>query len=121
VILVDTSVWIDHLDRGESVLSERLDRQQVLMHPFVVGEIAMGSLRHRDEVLEMLQGLPQAVPANEDEVLHFIARWALYGIGIGYIDAHLLASTQLTADALLWTKDTRLLATADRLSLAFEP
>jgi predicted nucleic acid-binding protein len=118
LILVDTSVWIDHLHRGDPVLIDLLNRGQVLGHPFVLGEIATGSLRQRDVVLGALRSLPRAVMAHDPEVLAFIERETLYGSGLGYIDIHLLASTRLTAEALLWTHDKRLLAVAARLLIA---
>lgn len=83
------------------------------MHPFVVGEIACGSLRDRESILELLQDLPSAVVAGPDEVLKFIERYVLHGKGIGYVDVHLLASVALTPGARLWTRDTKLRRTAD--------
>jgi predicted nucleic acid-binding protein len=108
LILVDTSVWVDHLRRGDPGLVGLLERSAVLMHPFVVGEIACGSLRDRKTILELLQDLPAAVVATDSEVIHFIERHALHGKGVGYVDAHLLASVALTAGARLWTRDQRL-------------
>lgn len=108
MILVDTSVWVDHLRRGDPGLVDLLERSAVVMHPFVVGEIACGSLRNRKTILELLQDLPAAVVATYSEVIHFIDRHALHGKGIGYIDAHLLASVALTVGAKLWTRDQRL-------------
>ena len=121
MILVDTSVWVDHLRAGDKALASLLDSALVLVHPFVIGEMALGHLRQSDLVLGALQDLPQATVATDQEVLAFIRRHALPGLGIGYVDAHLLASTRLTADALLWTRDKRLLAVAERLGLAATP
>jgi len=121
VILADSSVWIDHLRGGDAVLIDRLDRGQILAHPFVIGELALGNLRRRALILESLRGLPQAIVASDDEVLGFIEAQALFGWGIGYVDAHLLAAVRLTAGALLWTRDKRLLAAAKRLDVAIEP
>jgi hypothetical protein len=118
VILVDTSVWIDHLRSGDAILAGLLDAGQVLSHPFIIGELALGNLRQRQRVLADLLELPQAFAAGDDEVLHFIHRAGLFGIGIGYLDAHLLAATRLTQGAALWTRDKRLSAAAERLSLA---
>jgi predicted nucleic acid-binding protein len=92
LILVDTSVWVDHLRRGNAELALTLERGTVVMHPFVVGELACGILSDRAAVLELLQDLPMAVTADSDEVLRFIERHGLYGKGIGYVDVHLLAS-----------------------------
>ena len=120
-MVVDTSVWVDHLRRGDSQLAGALERGHVLMHPFVVGELACGSLIERATVLDLLQQLPAAVVADGDEVLGFIEQHALYSKGIGYIDVHLLAATALTPGARLWTRDKRLLGAAQALGLADEP
>jgi len=118
MILVDSSVWIDHFRRNDPILSRLLDAREVLTHPFVIGELALGSLRQRDSILGAFRGLPRAVVASDDEVHAFIDRQALQGCGIGYVDAHLLAGTLLTADAQLWTRDKRLRQVASRLGLA---
>src|ERR1700750_3241797 len=99
MILVDSSVWIDHFRRGDPTLSQHLDQRKILSHPFVIGELALGSLRQRDLILDALRGLPQALVARDEEVHIFIDEHKLFGIGIGYIDAHLLAGTLLTAGA----------------------
>jgi len=119
LILVDTSVWVDHLRRGDAQLAGLLDRGVVIAHPLVVGEIACGSLEDRPAILELLQDLPSAVVAESDEVLAFIERYALHGKGIGYIDVHLLASVALTGGARLWTRDKRLGAAAVDLECAW--
>jgi predicted nucleic acid-binding protein len=118
VILVDTSVWIDHLRRPDDMLTDLLEQEQVLMHPFVIGELALGSLRRRSVVLESLQDLRQAMVAQDHEVMRLIDRRSLFGLGIGYVDVHLLAAVQLTPNASLWTRDKRLAAVAEQLSLA---
>lgn len=89
----------------------------MLIHPFVPGEIALGSLSQRPLVLEALSQLPQAVIAHDDEVLDFVERQALHGCGVGFLDAHLLASVRLTPGASLWTRDKRLQTAAQRLGL----
>ncbi len=114
MILVDTSVWIDHFRRGNPALVAALESEDVLTHPFVIGEIACGELKKRAEVLELLAALPAAVVATDGETLHFIERRRLMGKGIGYIDAHLLASVALTEDARLWSLDKRLASLAER-------
>jgi predicted nucleic acid-binding protein len=119
LILVDTSVWVDHLRVGDAQLADLLERAQVLMHPFVVGEIACGSLGDRGLVLELLQDLPAASVAESDEVLGFIERHELHCKGIGCIDVHLLASVALTENTRLWTRDKRLLMAAEALGCAF--
>lgn len=121
MILVDTSVWIDHLRKGEPALIAALETGQVLMHPFVVGELACGSLDNRTELLSLLRDLPQAPVATDAEALGFIERHALMGRGIGYLDVHLLASVALAGRARLWTRDKRLAIVADSLKLTFQP
>jgi len=117
MILVDTSVWIDHLRVGDEGLVKLLDSAQVLCHPFVVGELACGNLRNRDEALTLLGELPSVAVATDAEVLYFIGQHGLMGRGIGYIDAHLLAAVSLAAPARLWTRDKRLGAVATELGL----
>lgn len=119
MILVDTSVWVDHLQKGDAQLADLLERGGVVVHPFVVGELACGSLADRATVLELLQDMPAAVVAESDEVLGFIERHRLHGKGIGYVDVHLLASTALTRGAALWTRDLRLRAAAEALGCAY--
>jgi len=118
VILVDTSVWIEHLRSASAILTELLGDGQVLVHPFVLGELALGSLRQRDVLLSDLRDLPQAIVASDGEVLSLIDRRTLFGRGIGYVDAHLLAAARLTAGSKLWTHDRRLQAVAAQLDLA---
>jgi predicted nucleic acid-binding protein len=119
VILVDTSVWIDHLRSGEPSLAAALEGGRVMMHPFVLGELACGNLANRSEVLVLLGNLPAAPTVTDPEALDFIERRALMGRGIGYIGVHLLASIALSGDARLWTRDGRLAAAATELELAF--
>jgi predicted nucleic acid-binding protein len=114
-MLVDTSVWVDHLRRGDPGLVDLLERSIVIVHPFVVGEIAGGSLNDRLALLELFQDLPAAVVAEGDEVLRFIERHVLHGKGIGYVEVHLLASVALTEGATLWTRDNELRLVAEML------
>lgn len=118
MILVDTSIWIDHLRSSNERLTCLLERGFVLGHAWVIGEIAVGHLRRRREVLDLLLSLPRAVLASDDEVLALIERNTLHGTGVGYVDAQLLASTRLTPGALLWTQETRLASIARRLRIA---
>lgn len=120
MILADTSVWIDHLRSGDEKLASLLHDGLVLIHPFVVGELACGNLRDRESVLGLLQALPQATVATDTEVLFFIERLALMGRGIGYIDAHLLASASLSRTARLWTRDARLGKVAAEMGQGYE-
>lgn len=121
MILVDTSIWVDHLRAGLHSLAELLDHAVVLGHPWVIGELALGHLANRQEVLELLGNLPQAEIATKAEVAALIEGHQLYGLGIGYVDVQLLAATALTPDARLWTDDKRLAAAALRLDLFTEP
>jgi predicted nucleic acid-binding protein len=118
VILADASIWVDHLRASDKALVALLEAGMVLAHPFVIGELALGNLRQREIVLTALADLPHASVATDAEVLHFIERHALFGRGIGYIDAHLLAAAQLTAGTELWTNDKRLHGVAVQLGLA---
>jgi predicted nucleic acid-binding protein len=120
LILVDTSVWVDHLRRGDPGLVDLLERSIVMMHPFVLGENACGSLHDRTSVLGLLQDLPAAARAEDDEVLQFIDRHDLHGMGIGYVDVHLLASVALTEAAKIWTRDKKLRSVAQTLGRAFQ-
>ena len=121
MILVDTSIWIDHLRADNSALKRLLDAGDVLTHPFVIGELALGRIRQRDIILTALLDLPRAELATDAEVLGFVDREALFGRGIGYVDAHLLASVRLTAGARLWTRDARFRDVAEALGMAIAP
>jgi predicted nucleic acid-binding protein len=118
MVLVDTSIWIDHFRRGDARLAQLLDRGEVAMHPFVVGELLLGSALGSDNLIGDLNTLPSTSVASSDEVLKFITNRKLPGSGIGYVDAHLLAAAALTPETLIWTRDKRLLAAAQSLSLA---
>lgn len=120
MILVDTSVWADHFRAGDATLAELLHRQLVLLHPFVVGELALGHLRPRAPILRNLRAAPQAAMMSNDDVLGLIEAEELVGVGIGYIDVHLLASVKASRGCRLWTRDRRLRAVAERLDLSFE-
>jgi len=117
VILIDTSVWVEHLRRGLPRLATLLQDGEVLIHPWVIGELACGNLSNRRQVLELLQGLPAATVASAAEVLLQIERDQLMGRGIGYVDAHLLASARLS-HGRLWTDERRLAAVAEGQGLA---
>ena len=120
MVLVDPSVWIDHLRGNDLLLVSLLLQNSVLSHPFVRGELALGNLRQRDTILAALDNLPQAPPVFVNEINYFIETHSLYGLGIGLIDAHLLASTQLIGNVRIWTRDKRLLGVTRRLNLAFD-
>lgn len=121
MILVDTSVWIDHLRQADAVLARLLAEGRVLAHPFVVGELACGNLANRREILGLLAALPAAPVASDRETLTFIERQRLMGRGIGYVDVHLLAAAALTGDACLLTRDRRLATVAAELKLHWQP
>ena len=120
MILVDTSVWVDHLRRGDAALAALLEASEVAAHPFVIGELACGSLRPRSGVVQLLGELPSATAASHDEVMQFITARRLFGRGIGYVDAHLLASAAIDG-LLLWTRDKALGVASGRLGLRFNP
>lgn len=117
MILADTSIWIEHFRRGSAELRAALERDNVAIHPFVIGEIACGTLRNREEILDLLATLPAAPVATDDEALAFIEQRKLMGRGVGYIDVHLLASVTLSTGLRLWTADKRLQAIAAELRL----
>jgi predicted nucleic acid-binding protein len=119
MILVDASVWIDHLRRSESELMVSLEGTMVLGHPLVIGELVCGNLNERTTILDLLRRLPSAVEATHEEALMFIERHELMGRGIGYIDALLLASAALSGDTLLWTRDRRLRGVAQSVDLLY--
>lgn len=118
MILVDTSIWIDHFRYTEPQLMQLLDLGDVVMHPFVLGELALGHVSGIGGMIDDLSRLAQATVASTNEVLKFIMDRKLSGLGIGYVDAHLLASATLTPETLIWTRDKRLLAAARSLSLS---
>lgn len=119
MIIVDTMIWADLFGRGEPALVTLMARREALLHPFVRGELALGNLRHRADTLADLDDLPRSPVADHREVIGLIESAGLFGTGIGYVDAHLLAATMLFPGAILWTRDKRLLATATRLGIAF--
>ncbi len=99
--LVDTSVWVDHFRKDNQTLKKLLNDGGVLIHPFVIGELACGNLKNRSEILRLLDELPKAVVAENDEVLQFVERNYLFGLGIGWIDVHLIASAMLSHSSML--------------------
>ncbi|RWX75983.1 type II toxin-antitoxin system VapC family toxin [Neorhizobium lilium] len=121
MILLDTSIWIDHLRKREEHVEFLLKRKQILVHPFVIGEIALGPMQRYDLVLRSLSELPQVVTASDSEVLAMIREHSLMGSGIGYVDAHLLASASLLESTRLYTRDKRLVRVAVALALSYQP
>jgi predicted nucleic acid-binding protein len=118
LILADTSVWVDHLRRGDPDLVRLLEKGRILTHPFVIGELACGNLARRSEFLENLTILPAAIEATHEEVMTLLAGHKLWGQGVGWADAHLLASTRLT-EARIYTRDGALRRAAEKLGVAY--
>jgi predicted nucleic acid-binding protein len=119
MIVVDSTIWIDHQHRGIDQLGELMALKAALMHPFVLGEIALGNLRDHSGFIAFARDLPQPPLAEIQEVLNLIVNARLHGSGIGYVDAHLIASTMLIPGGVLWTSDKRLSAVAERLNIKF--
>ncbi|MFN9928570.1 MAG: type II toxin-antitoxin system VapC family toxin [Phenylobacterium sp.] len=120
MILADTSVWIDHLRNGRDDLAARLSAGGVLGHPYVRGELAAGQIRDRAVTLRLLAELPPAEVAESEEVFRLIEVERLFGLGLSWVDLHLLAATRLTRDARLHTLDRRLQAAVDRLGIGMD-
>ena len=118
MVLVDTSVWIEHLREGNAGLEALLNEGRVICHPFIIGELACGNIRNRSEILSLLQTLPMARCAEHEEVMKFIGDHRLMGKGLGYVDMHLLASALLTM-VPLWTFDMRLSEVSSTLKLQY--
>ena len=119
MILVDTSIWIDHLRQPEPDLIALLDDEQVATHPMIIGELALGSIRNRIEVIGLLRDLPAVVSSTHAECLRFVEARRLYGRSLSLVDAHLLASATLTPHSSIWTRDRNLAAAASEMSLAW--
>lgn len=119
MILIDTSVWADHLRKENPSLVQMLEEARVVMHPFIIGELACGNLPERGATIRFLAEIPAVPVATHAETMAFLASHALWGRGVGYIDMHLLASVLLTSDAALWTRDRRLAAVAQELDIAW--
>lgn len=119
MILVDTSVWVDHLRRGDDTLIQLLSQGQVYIHPMIIGELACGHLQNRKQLIDLWQNLPCSVEASHHEAMLFVESHRLMGRGIGFVDVHLLTSTRLTANTQLWTRDNRLASVAQFLGVEF--
>ncbi len=119
MVIVDTSIWVDHLREGNLHLEKLLLNGEVVCHPFIIGELACGNIKNRSELLSLIQTLPMAPTVTLDELLYFIERNKLMGIGIGFVDAHLLASAMLSVRSL-WTSDKRLKSVAIELKVAYK-
>jgi len=119
MVIVDTSIWVTHLRKGSRKLEKLLMDGEVMCHPFIIGELACGNLKNRNELISLLQSLPMAPTIEFDEFLFFIDRNDLMGKGVGFVDVHLLASAQLIG-VQLWTADKRLKSAADQFELAYK-
>ena len=119
MVLVDTSVWVDHFRQGDHRLGQLLQQGLVSIHPMVIGELACGHMHNRSQVLELLRNLPSSATASEEEALYFLEKHSLMGKGVGWVDMHLLAGCTLTPNCQLWTRDKRLHGIALALRLAF--
>ena len=120
MILADTSIWIDYLRQGEPSLVEQLNQQQILMHGMVLGELAIGKFKNRQLLLDRWQALPFIPSATDSQVLQFLETHQLMGLGVGWIDLHLLTATALTDGVKFWTRDKRLRMIAETLNLAVQ-
>jgi predicted nucleic acid-binding protein len=118
MILVDSSVWVDHFRSGDAFLLAQLNAQNVVIHPFVLGEISLGHMSRYEQIMEMLSDLPSLLIADDAEVRHMIRRHRLFGSGIGYVDAHLLGSVLLSKGHTFWTRDKKLHRIADSFGVA---
>jgi predicted nucleic acid-binding protein len=119
MVLVDTSVWVAHLRRGEVELSALLEEGKVACHPYIIGELACGNLANRKEILGLLQSLPQSPAVSHEEVLRFLELRGLVGIGLGCVDVHLLASACLSFIPI-WTLDAKLREAAKKIGISFD-
>lgn len=121
MILIDTCVWVDHFRRADPNVSTLVTEGIAQQHPFVTGELAVGTLRFRDRTLLFLRNLPQAHVVEETQIYDVVDDLDLAGIGVGFVDVHLLATLITMPDLLLWTRDRRLRVQAERLGVAYEP
>ena len=119
MVLIDTSIWVSHFKDGSQQLEALLIKGKVVCHPFIIGELACGNLKNRKEILSLLEALPTATTADHKEVLYFIEQHQLMGIGLGYIDVHLLASARLSR-IRFWTKDKKLMEAAVKLNASYK-
>ena len=119
MVLVDTSVWVDYLRTGDDTLARLLTQGEVCMHPMIIGELACGHLQNREQLIGLWQNLPSVVEANHDEALFLLNTHQLMGKGIGWVDLHLLATTLLSTNVTLWTRDKRLAQIAKTLGVGF--
>ncbi|MCZ6672813.1 MAG: PIN domain-containing protein [Verrucomicrobia bacterium] len=118
MILVDTSVWVNYLHSGSSRLEELLLEVEVVSHPFIIGELASGGIKNRKEFISLIQALPVTPVITDEEFMHFLESNKLFGIGVGFVDIHLLGSARM-AQVLLWTEDKNLLKIAKDMRVSY--
>ena len=118
MVLVDTSIWVHHLRKGDRRLESLLLNNEVACHPFIIGELACGNIRNRSEILSLLKTLPSTTNVDMNEYLFFVEHNRLFGAGMGFVDVHLLASAKLS-DVPLWTIDKRLKEAALHLKVSY--
>jgi predicted nucleic acid-binding protein len=121
LVIADSSIWMDHINKGDSELVALMKQRRVRLHPMIIAEIALGSIKQRAIMLEELNAFPQVDSATHSEVMAMIEWMELFGKGVGYVDAHLLAATRQLRSGTLWTRDKKLKAQAMRLSIAHQP
>lgn len=121
MILIDTAIWIDHLHHSEPEVARLLDQDMVMCHPMVIGELALGSIKNRDEILALLRSQQRLRTIGSDEFLEFVHSHRLMSRGLSYVDVHLLGSTLITPGVRFWTRDRRLKKVAEELGAAWEP
>ena len=119
-VIADSCIWIDHIHKADPDLTIQLKRRRIVLHPMIIGEVALGSIADREAVIEELEALPQAKPASHAEVMAMIEWLGLFNCGIGYVDAHLLAAVRQLPNGRIWTRDKKLLVQAERLGVAFD-
>jgi predicted nucleic acid-binding protein len=121
LVIADSSIWMDHINKGDSGLVALMKQRRVRLHPMIIAEIALGSIKQRAIMLEELHAFPQVDSASHSEVMAMIEWMKLFGKGVGYVDAHLLAATRQLRSGTLWTRDNKLKAQAMRLNIAYQP
>lgn len=121
LVIADSSIWMDHINQGDSELVNLMKQRRVRLHPMIIAEIALGSIKQRAVMLEELNAFPQVDQSSHSEVMAMIEWMRLLGTGVGYVDAHLLAATRQLRIGALWTRDKKLRAQAERLGLAYTP
>ena len=121
MILIDTSVWIDHFRTGSSALAYLIAEDRVVQHPFVTGELAVGNPNARQRTILLLRSLPRIEPVNEQQFHDFMDNSRLFGTGLGFVDIHLLAAVDAAPGSKIWTRDRRMQEQADRLGLSCDP